>query len=137
MTITTYLGNPLLKRVNVPIEFTEEEILEYVKCRDDPIYFIKHHIHIVNVDKGLMKFELWPFQEELINTLVDERFTIVKCPRQSGKSQTSLAYMLHYVLFNDQKSVAILANKSATSRELLGRLQMAYEKLPLFLQQGV
>jgi len=137
MTITTYLGNPLLKRVNVPIEFTEAEILEYVKCRDDPIHFIKNHIHIVNVDKGLMKFELWPFQEDLIQTLVDERFTIVKCPRQSGKSQTSLAYMLWYVLFNDQKSVAILANKSATSRELLGRLQMAYEKLPLFLQQGV
>jgi hypothetical protein len=137
MTITTYLGNPLLKRVNVPHEFTEEEIIEYVKCRDDPIYFIKNHIHIVNVDKGLMKFELWPFQEKLIQTLVDERFCIVKCPRQSGKSQTSLAFMLHYVLFNDQKSVAILANKSATSRELLGRLQMAYEKLPIFLQQGV
>ena len=92
---------------------------------------------IVNIDKGLMKFELWPFQEELIKGLEEHRFCIVKCPRQSGKSQTSLAYMLHYILFNDQKNVAILANKGATARELLGRLQMAYEKLPMFLQQGV
>ena len=137
MSITTYLGNPLLKRVNVPQNYTAEEIKEYVKCRDDPIYFIKNYMTIVNVDKGLMKFELWPFQEELIKGLVDNRFCIVKCPRQSGKSQTSLAYMLHYVLFTDQKNVAILANKGATARELLGRLQMAYEKLPMFLQQGV
>ena len=137
MSITTYLGNPLLKRVNVPQNYSAEEIKEYVKCRDDPIYFIKNYMTIVNVDKGLMKFELWPFQEELIRGLVDNRFCIVKCPRQSGKSQTSLAYMLHYVLFTEQKNVAILANKGATARELLGRLQMAYEKLPMFLQQGV
>ena len=137
MTISTYLGNPLLKKLNTPHEYSEEEIVEYVKCRDNPIYFIKNYINIVNVDKGLMKFDLWPFQEELINSLVKNRFSIVKCPRQSGKSQTSLAFMLHYVLFTDQKNVAILANKGATARELLGRLQMAYEKLPKFLQQGV
>ena len=137
MTITTYLGNPLLKRINVPQNYTSEEIQEYVKCRDNPIYFIKNYMTIVNIDRGLMKFELWPFQEELISRLEEHRFTIVKCPRQSGKSQTSLAYMLHYILFNDQKNVAILANKGATARELLGRLQMAYEKLPMFLQQGV
>ena len=137
MTITTYLGNPLLKRINVPQNYTAEEIQEYVKCRDNPIYFIKNYMTIVNIDRGLMKFELWPFQEELIRGLEKHRFCIVKCPRQSGKSQTSLAYMLHYILFNDQKNVAILANKGATARELLGRLQMAYEKLPMFLQQGV
>ena len=137
MTITTYLGNPLLKRINVPQNYTSEEIQEYVKCRDNPIYFIKNYMTIVNIDRGLMKFELWPFQEELISRLEEHRFCIVKCPRQSGKSQTSLAYMLHYILFNDQKNVAILANKGATARELLGRLQMAYEKLPMFLQQGV
>ena len=137
MTISTYLGNPLLKRVNVPQNYTQEEIHEYVKCRDNPIYFIKNYMTIVNIDKGLMKFDLYPFQEELILGLQNNRFSIVKCPRQSGKSQTSLAFMLHYVLFTDQKHVAILANKGATARELLGRLQLAYEKLPMFLQQGV
>jgi len=137
MTKIAYLGNPLLKRINVPQNYTQEEIQEYVKCRDNPIYFIKNYIYIVNLDKGLMKFELYPFQEDLVQGLVDNRFTIVKCPRQSGKSQTSLAFMLHYVLFHDQRNVAVLANKGATARELLGRLQMAYEKLPMFLQQGV
>jgi len=137
MAKTIYLGNPNLKRQNVEIDYTEEQIKEYVKCRDDPIYFIKNYIHIVNLDKGLIKFDLYPFQEELVNTIYEERFTIVKCPRQSGKSQTSLAFMLHYILFNEQKNIAILANKSATSRELLGRLQFAYEKLPMWLQQGV
>ena len=137
MTISTYIGNPLLKRVNVPHEYTQDEILEYVKCRDNPIYFIKTYMTIVNIDKGLMKFDLWPFQEKIITGLYKNRFSIIKCPRQSGKSQTSLAFMLHYVLFHDQKNVAVLANKGATARELLGRLQMAYERLPMFLQQGV
>jgi hypothetical protein len=137
MTINSYLGNPLLKSLNTSQDYTKEEIKEYIKCRDNPIYFIRNYMTIVNIDKGLMKFELWPFQEELITQLVENRFCIVKCPRQSGKSQTSLAFMLHYVLFNAQKNIAILANKGATSRELLGRLQMAYEKLPFFIQQGV
>ena len=137
MTINSYLGNPLLKGLNIPQNYTKEEIEEYIKCRDDPIYFITTYMTIVNVDQGLMKFELWPFQEDLVNLLSDNRFCIVKCPRQSGKSQTSLAFMLHYVLFNDQKNIAILANKGATARELLGRLQFAYEKLPMFIQQGV
>jgi len=137
MAKTIYLGNPNLKRQNVEIDYTQEQIEEFIKCRDNPSYFIRNYIHIVNLDEGLIKFDLYPFQEELVKTLYTTRFTIVKCPRQSGKSQTSLAFMLHYVLFNDQRQVAILANKSATSRELLGRLQMAYERLPYFLQQGV
>ena len=137
MTINSYLGNPLLKSLNTPHEYTKEEIEEYIKCRDDPIHFITNYMTIVNVDKGLMKFELWPFQRDLINVLSENRFSIVKCPRQSGKSQTSLAFMLHYILFNEQKNIAILANKGATARELLGRLQFAYEKLPMFIQQGV
>ena len=137
MTINSYLGNPLLKSLNTPQNYSKEEIEEYIKCRDDPIYFITNYMTIVNVDEGLMKFELWPFQRDLINILCKERFSIVKCPRQSGKSQTSLAFMLHYVLFNEQRNIAILANKGATARELLGRLQFAYEKLPMFIQQGV
>jgi hypothetical protein len=137
MTINSYLGNPLLKQLNVPQNYTKEEIEEYVKCRDDPIYFITTYMTIVNVDEGLIKFDLWPFQKDLIKGLQNNRFCIVKSPRQSGKSQTSLAYMLHYVLFHEQRNIAILANKGATARELLGRLQMAYERLPMFIQQGV
>ena len=132
-----YLGNPLLKRSNVPQEWTKEQILEYQKCMEDPIYFVKNYIKIVSLDEGLVPFELYDFQEDIVNTIHDNRFTICKLPRQSGKSTTLVSYVLHYVLFNPNMNVAILANKAATARDILGRLQLAYENLPKWLQQGV
>ena len=132
-----YLGNPLLKAAGVEQQFTQEEIKEYIKCSQDPIYFIKNYIQIVSLDKGLVPFDLWDFQEEVIQTVHNNRFVICKFPRQTGKSTTMIAYILHYVLFNDNMNVAVLANKLATARELLSRLQLAYEHLPKWLQQGV
>ena len=132
-----YLGNPLLKRSNVPQEWTKEQILEYQKCMEDPIYFVKNYIKIVSLDEGLVPFELYDFQEDIVNTIHDNRFTICKLPRQSGKSTTLVSYVLHYILFNPNMNVAILANKAATARDILGRLQLAYENLPKWLQQGV
>ena len=132
-----YLGNPLLKKANVPVEWTQEQILEYQKCMEDPIYFIKNYIKIVSLDEGLVPFEMYDFQEDIVNTIHDNRFTICKLPRQSGKSTTLVSYVLHYVLFNANMNVAILANKAATARDILGRLQLAYENLPKWLQQGV
>jgi len=132
-----YLGNPLLKKANSPIEWTKEQILEYQKCMEDPIYFIKNYIRIVSLDEGLVPFELYDFQEDIVNTIHDNRFTICKLPRQSGKSTTLVSYVLHYVLFNANMNVAILANKAATARDILSRLQLAYENLPKWLQQGV
>ena len=132
-----YLGNPLLKAAGVEQQFTQEEIKEYIKCSQDPIFFIKNYIQIVSLDKGLVPFELWDFQEEVVETVHNNRFVICKFPRQTGKSTTMIAYILHYVLFNDNMYVAILANKLATARELLSRLQLAYENLPKWLQQGV
>jgi hypothetical protein len=137
MADSVYLGNPNLKKANVPQEWTKEEILEYSRCMKDPIYFIKNYIKIVSLDEGLVPFELYDFQKEMIGTFHNNRFTICKLPRQSGKSTTIIAYLLHYVLFNPQVNVAILANKAATARDLLGRLQLAYEHLPKWLQQGV
>ena len=134
---TVYLGNPNLKKANVDQEWTKEEIEEYAKCMKDPIYFIQHYIKIVSIDEGLVPFELYDFQKEMVGTFHNNRFTICKLPRQSGKSTTIIAYLLHYVLFNSQVNVAILANKAATARDLLGRLQLAYEHLPKWLQQGV
>jgi hypothetical protein len=135
--IQHYLGNPLLKRSNVPQEWTKEQILEYQKCMEDPIYFIKNYIRIVSLDEGLVPFKLYDFQEDIVNTIHDNRFTICKLPRQSGKSTTLVSYVLHYILFNPNMNVAILANKAATARDILGRLQLAYENLPKWLQQGV
>ena len=132
-----YLGNPNLKKANVAQEWTKEEVEEYTKCMKDPIYFIQEYIKIVSLDEGLVPFKLYDFQKEMVGTFHNNRFTICKLPRQSGKSTTIIAYLLHYVLFNPTVNVAILANKAATARDLLGRLQLAYENLPKWLQQGV
>ena len=137
MSENHYLGNPLLKKSNVPVNWTKENILEYQKCMEDPIYFIKNYIKIVSLDEGLVPFRLYDFQENIVETIHNDRFTICKMPRQSGKSTTMVSYILHYVLFNPNMNVAILANKAATARDILGRLQLAYENLPKWLQQGV
>ena len=137
MSESVYLGNPNLKKANVAQEWTKKEIEEYAKCMKDPIYFIKNYIKIVSLDEGLVPFELYDFQKEMVGTFHNNRFTICKLPRQSGKSTTIIAYLLHYVLFNPSVNVAILANKAATARDLLGRLQLAYEHMPKWLQQGV
>ena len=132
-----YLGNPNLKRANVPINFTEEQIQEYLKCKADPVYFAKNYIKIVSLDEGLVPFALYDFQEEMVNTFHANRFNIAKLPRQTGKSTTVVAYLMHYAIFNDNVNIGILANKAPTARELLGRLQLAYENLPTWLQQGI
>ena len=137
MSESVYLGNPNLKKANVAQEWTKKEIKEYAKCMKDPIYFIQEYVRIISLDEGLISFKLYDFQKEMVGTFHSNRFTICKLPRQSGKSTTIIAYLLHYVLFNPTVNVAILANKAQTARDLLGRLQLAYEHLPKWLQQGV
>jgi hypothetical protein len=133
----SYLGNPNLKGTGVKVDWTPESVEEYKKCMESPLYFIKNYVQIVNVDRGLVPFDMWDFQEDMINNFHDERFVICKMPRQTGKSTTIISYLLHYILFNPEVNVAVLANKGAVARELLSRLQLAYEHLPKFLQQGV
>ena len=137
MSTKSYLGNPNLKGVGVNVDWTPEVVEDYKKCMESPLYFIKNYVEIINVDKGLVKFDMWDFQENMVNNFHNERFVICKMPRQTGKSTTIISYLLHYVLFNPEVNVAILANKGAVARELLSRLQLAYEHLPKFLQQGV
>jgi len=137
MSDNIYLGNPNLKKANVSQEFTKEQVLEFMACRHDPIYFAKKYVKIVSLDEGLTPFKPYHFQEKLIKNFHESRFNICKMPRQTGKSTTCVAYLLHYVVFNDSVNVGILANKAATARELLGRLQTAYENLPKWMQQGI
>jgi len=132
-----YLGNPNLKKSGVPVEFTKEQIEEYVKCANDPVHFAKTYVKIVNVDQGLVPFTMYDFQEEMVKTFNKSRFSICKLPRQTGKSTTTTAYILWLILFTDQQNVAILANKGSLARDLLGKIQLAYEFLPKWLQQGV
>ena len=137
MSDQVYLGNPNLKKANVAVEFTQEQVLEFVKCKNDPVYFAKNYIKIVSLDYGEIPFRMYPFQEKLINNFHNNRFNICRMPRQTGKSTTCVSYLLHYAVFNDNVNIAILANKASTAQDLLSRLQFAYEKLPKWMQQGI
>ena len=137
MTDNVYLGNPNLKKANTPIEFSQENIIEFMRCKQDPVYFAKKYIKIVSLDEGLTNFNLYPFQEKLVNNFHNNRFNICKMPRQTGKSTTVVSYLLHYAVFNDNVNIGILANKAKIAIDLLGRLQTAYENLPRWMQQGI
>lgn len=132
----SYRDNPLLKRIGVDVPVTKEQVEEYQRCASDPIYFCRY-IKIITLNKGLTDFELYDFQERMIKTCHDNRFTIMKCPRQVGKTTTSIAYLLWNILFKDEQNIAVLANRGQTARDILGKLQLAYENLPIWMQQGV
>ena len=137
MSQRAYIANPLIKAKFQEQEFTAKQIKEYIKCAENPIYFIEKYIKIVSLDVGLVDFKMYKFQHKMINAFHNNRFTICKVGRQSGKSVTVISFILWYLLFNESKKVALLANKAATSRELLQRMQLAYEHLPSWIQQGV
>ena len=132
----SYRDNPLLKRIGVQINYTEEELDEYLKCARDPIHFSKY-IKIITLDEGVVPFKMYDYQEDMIRTFHNNRFVIIKCPRQVGKTTTAVAYLLWTILFQDAQNIAILANRGETARGILGKLQLAYENLPMWLQQGV
>jgi len=132
-----YKGNPNLKGPGVDFIFTKEQIEERIRCAQDPIYFIERYMKIVHVDRGLVPFDLYPFQKELLTSYIDNRFTIAKLPRQVGKSTVTIAYILWTVLFGPMQNIAILANKAATARDILSKLKLAYEYIPMWMQQGV
>ncbi len=136
-TNDVYLGNPNLKKAGTEIQFTKKQIQEWVKCKKDPIYFATHYIKIISLDEGLVPFDMYDFQKRILQDFHENRFNIAKLPRQTGKSTTVVAYLLYYAIFYDSVNIGILANKASTARELLGRLQLAYENLPKWMQHGI
>jgi len=132
-----YKGNVLLKKTNQNIEFSQERVEEYLKCQMDPIYFAETYVKIITLNDGLQNFHPWDYQKNMIESFKDNRYTIVTTARQAGKSTTTCAYILWYIIFHPDKTVALLANKGDTAREILGRVQLAYQHLPKWLQQGV
>ena len=131
-----YLGNNLVKRDGVQDSFTKEEVGEYVKCMNDPVYFAEKYIKVISLDDGLVEFKPYDYQEKMFNHFNDNRFSIVLACRQSGKSISTVIYILWYAIFHPEKTIAILANKGATAREMLSRVTLALENLPFFLQPG-
>lgn len=132
-----YNGNVLLKRSNQNIEWTPELIQEWVKCSEDPLYFVENYMKIITLNEGLQTFKPYPYQRNMIKSFVDNRYTVVTTARQAGKSTTTCGFILWYIIFHADKTVALLANKGETAREILGRVQLAYQHLPQWLQQGV
>lgn len=132
----TYNGNSNVKRDGATTQYTQYEVDEYIKCRDNPAYFARKYCKVIHLDKGLVDFDLYPYQEKMFSHFANNRFSIVLACRQSGKSISSVAYLLHYAVFNATKTVAILANKGATSQEMLSRVTLMLENLPFFLQPG-
>jgi hypothetical protein len=136
MSNETYSYNHLVKKDGVQHDWTENEILEYKRCMNDPAYFARTHVKIISLDEGLVPFDLYPYQERMFEHFNNNRFNIVLACRQSGKSISSVAYLLWYAIFHPDKTIAVLANKGATSREMLGRITLALENLPFYLQPG-
>lgn len=132
-----YNGNPKLRRAFTQIAMSQHEVDEFYKCANDPIYFIRNYVKIVALGKGIVPFNLYPFQEDMVEKFINNRFIICKIPRQSGKSITVIAFLLHTILFNSNYNVAILAHKGLAANQLLGRLKLAYENLPTWLQSGI
>lgn len=135
-TKNSYLGNPLVKKDGVAEEWDAKKLREYKKCMKDPAYFCRKYVKVVHLDKGLVPFKLYPYQEEMFQHFNDNRFNIVLACRQSGKSISSVGYLLWYALFHPEKTIAILANKGMTAREMLARVTLMLENLPFFLQPG-
>ena len=133
----SYLGNPNLKRRGVSVNWTPELVTEWLKCKDDVVYFVSTYMKIINVNDGLVSFVPYPYQRDMLATMKDERYTVIATARQAGKSTTTCGFILWYILFHEDKTVALLANKGETAREILGRIQLAYQHLPKWLQQGV
>jgi len=132
----TYRGSQTLKRTGIPISWTPDRISEYIKCKDDPIYFAENYIKVVNSDEGAVLIKLFDYQKEMIMSMKDNRFTIIATSRRAGKSTAVCAFILWYVTFHADKTVAVLSNKGETSREILGKIQYAHHELPMWIKQG-
>ena len=134
---TSYNGNPNLKQIGTTISYTKEQVAEIIKCSQDPVYFIENFCQIVSLDRGLIPFKLYDCQKEKVHTILNNRKVILMEGRQQGKTITAAACILWYTLFQENKTVAILANKSSAAREVLSRYELMYEMLPIWMQQGV
>ena len=132
----SYLGNSNVKRDGVLQVWTPELLHEYKRCMDNPIYFAEEYVKVISLDQGLVPFKLYPYQKEMFGHFNDNRFSIILACRQSGKSISACAYLLWYALFHPEKTIAILANKGATAREMLSRITLMLENIPFFLQPG-
>ncbi|MEA2044123.1 MAG: terminase family protein, partial [Thermoproteota archaeon] len=137
MSDNLYLNNFNLTNKHHKHQYTKEQVLEFRKCARDIEYFAEKYFTIVHVDRGKIKIPLYDYQKTLLRQFERERFNIVTQSRQSGKTTTTTVFVLHYLLFSKDKTIAILANKGDTSQEILSRIQLAFELIPTWLKPNV
>ena len=132
-------GNPNLRGNGEQIEYSEQMIQEYIRCKEDIFHFAETYFKIISIDEGERTIELREYQKKILKTITnpDKRFFAVLSGRQIGKSTISTIYLLHTLLFNADQTIAIATNKEPTSMEILKRVAFAYQNLPLFLQAGI
>ena len=136
-TDISFDGNPSLKKINTKLNYTSQHIEEYMKCAKDWKYFAEHFYFLLDIDKGLINPVVRDYQIEMIDTYINNRWTIALAARQMGKSASFEIFVCWTILFQKEKSIAILANKAEQSRDILRKIKQAYELLPKWLQQGV
>jgi hypothetical protein len=135
--IPYYMGQPKLRAAGAEVELTAREMAETIKCMKDPVYFLENYCKIVHVDHGIIPFKPYDYQKKIFKTAIENRYTIVKLPRQSGKTTIMAGFMVWQVLFNEDYKMACLAHREVQAREILDRVKLIYENLPKWLQSGV
>ena len=103
--VAGYKGNVNLKRSNQNIEWSEDLVSEYMKCAEDPVYFTETYMKIISINEGLVNFKLYPYQKDMVQSFKDHRYSIVTTARQAGKSTTTCAFILWYIIFHPEKTV--------------------------------
>lgn len=135
--IDHYPGFPKLRKADAEVQLTAYEVQESMRCMRDPMYFLENYCKIVHVDHGIIPFRPYEYQKRIFKTAIDNRYTIVKLPRQSGKTTIMAGFMAWQLLFNEDYKMACLAHKEMQAREILDRVKLIYENLPKWLQSGV
>ena len=119
-----YRGSTNLKRVGTNIPWTKELLEEFIKCSEDPVYFGEQYMKVVHIDRGLETMKMYDYQRDIVQSVHDKNRVVAECARQSGKTTALTVSILHYIIFNEHKNVAILANKAEVSREILSRIKI-------------
>lgn len=126
----------LIKTPHKDEQYTRDELFELVNCANDPKYFITNYCYIQHPTKGRMRFELFDYQYDLVDSYHENRYSISMLARQMGKSTCAAAYLLWYAMFIPDSTILIAAHKFSGAQEIMSRIRFMYESCPDFIRAG-
>jgi hypothetical protein len=126
-----------LRRAGVSFRMTPDEQQEYVRCALDVHYFVEKYCKVKREDGSVGSIKLRDYQKEILDNFVNNRFNILMASRQVGKTISSAIFMLHKILFDNDKNIMIVANKGDTAVEIVDKIKSIYSLLPFFLKPGI